>query len=47
MFAPQEQTFEAWMKPSQDMFNYWIEFALEHLDRVRPYWAARKGDREC
>lgn len=26
MFAQDQQNFEAWMKPSQDMFNYWISF---------------------
>lgn len=26
MFAQEQQDFEAWMKPSQDMFNYWISF---------------------
>ena len=26
MFAPEEQTFEAWMKPGVDAFNSWISF---------------------
>lgn len=26
MFAQDQQSLEAWMKPSQDMFNYWISF---------------------
>lgn len=26
MFAQDQQSFDAWMKPSQDMFDYWISF---------------------